>query len=76
MGAIDQLPPFFGIWCDPKANNTMYHKEFFKDWSSLHLIDYGWYLDYPKENTPASKFSLREKNESKCQEVLQLFVST
>jgi hypothetical protein len=63
MGAIDQLPPLFGIWCDPKPNITMYRKEFLKDWSSSHLVDYWLYINCFKENISTSEFSLREKNE-------------
>jgi hypothetical protein len=41
----------------------MYKKGMLRDWSSPHLLDYGWYLDCSKENTPPSKFEIREKNE-------------
>lgn len=76
MGTIDQLPPLFGIWCDPKVDNTMYLKDLFKDWNSFHLVNYGWYLNCPKDNTTTSKFSLCEKNEQGFQEVLQFSIST
>jgi hypothetical protein len=41
----------------------MYKNDMLRDWTSLHLLDYGWYLDYLKENTPPSKFEIREKHE-------------
>jgi hypothetical protein len=39
----------------------MFHKNLFKDWSSSHLLDYGWYLDYPKDYTPQSKFAFYKR---------------
>jgi hypothetical protein len=53
----------------------MFHKELFKDQSSSHLVNYGWYFDYPKENTPTLEFSLHEKNEPRFQEILQTSIS-
>jgi hypothetical protein len=53
----------------------MFRKEFLKDLNSLHLVNYGWYFDYPKENILASKFSLRDKIEPGFQEILQMFTS-
>jgi len=46
-GAIDELPHMLWIWEDPKADNTMYCKDFLKDWSPNHLKDCGWYIDCP-----------------------------
>lgn len=43
--AIDELPLLFWIWWNPKANNTTYHKDLFKDWSLDHLEDCGWYIE-------------------------------
>jgi hypothetical protein len=33
----------------------MFCKNLFKVWSSSHLLDYGWYLDYLKDYIPLSK---------------------
>ncbi len=41
----------------------MYRKGMLKDWTSTHLSDCAWYLDYLKENAPTSKFKIREKHE-------------
>jgi hypothetical protein len=41
----------------------MYRKDMLKDWISPQLLDCNWYLDYPKENIPPSKFEIREKYE-------------
>ncbi len=38
----------------------MYKKDMLRDWTSPHLLDYGWYLDYLKENTLPSKFEKHE----------------
>jgi len=35
-GVIDQLPNLLEIWCDPKANNTMFCKDSFPP--QIHLI--------------------------------------
>ncbi len=42
----------------------------------MHLVNYEWYLDYSKDNAPASEFSLREKKKVGFQEILQTFTST
>jgi len=64
MGAIDRHPPpLFGMWCNQKADITMYYKELLKDWSSSHLVDYWLYINCLKKNISALEFSLREKNE-------------
>jgi hypothetical protein len=60
---IFEIPRLLEIWRDPKTNITMYKKDILKDWSSPHLLDYGWYLDYPKENILPSKFKIRKKYE-------------
>jgi hypothetical protein len=39
-GAINDLPHLLQIWQDLEANNTMYDKDLFKDWSPYHLEDY------------------------------------
>jgi hypothetical protein len=52
----------------------MYRKDLFKDWSSFHIVDYGWYLDCPKDNTLALEFSLSEKkthDSKKCSSLLE-----
>jgi hypothetical protein len=41
----------------------MYRKDMLRNWTSPHLLDYGWYLDYPKENTPPLEFKIQEKHE-------------
>ncbi len=54
----------------------MFHKELLNDWLSLHLLDCGWYLDYPKDYTPALEIALRERIElgsSLSHKHLQLF---
>ncbi len=64
-GAISEIPRLFEIWRDPKIDNTMYKKDMLKNWSSPHLLDYGWYLNCPKENILPLKFKTREKHEPK-----------
>ncbi len=34
-----------------------------RDWSSPHLLDCGWDLDYPNENTLSLEFGIRDKHE-------------
>lgn len=34
-----------------------------RDWSTPHLLNYGWYLECSKENTLPSKFEIWEKYE-------------
>ncbi len=41
----------------------MFHKYPLKDWSFRHLVDYGWYLDCPKDNIPSSKILFRKRND-------------
>ncbi len=43
----------------------MYMKYMLRDWTSAHLLDCAWYLDYPKENAPTSKFKIQEIHEPK-----------
>jgi hypothetical protein len=62
-GAISEIPRLLEIRKDPKTNITMYKKNMLRDWSSPHLLDYGWYIDCPKENTLPSKFKIQEKYE-------------
>jgi hypothetical protein len=62
-GAISKIPRLLEIWRNPKTNNIMYKKYMLRDWTSPHLLDCGWYLDYPKENTPPSEFEIHEKHE-------------
>jgi hypothetical protein len=57
--AIFEIPRLLEIWRDPKIDNIMY-KDMLRDWTSPHLLDYGWYLDYLKENTLPSKFEKHE----------------
>jgi hypothetical protein len=63
MGTIDQLLQLLEIWCDLKMNNKMFRKDLLKELSSSHLLHYGSYLDYPKDNIPSSKILFRNKNE-------------
>jgi hypothetical protein len=56
-GAIFKIPKLLAIWRDSKIDSTMYKKDMLRDWSSPHLLDCGWYLDYPKENI-LSKFKI------------------
>jgi hypothetical protein len=60
-GVIFEIPRLLKIWKDPKVDNTMYMKDILKDWTSPHLLDCGWYIDYRKENIPPSKFKIWEK---------------
>jgi hypothetical protein len=39
----------------------MFHKDLLKDWLSSHLLDYGWYLECPKDCSPSSEIALCEK---------------
>jgi hypothetical protein len=57
-GAIFEIPRLFKIWRDPKTYSTMYRKDMLKDWTSSHLLDCGWYLDYLKENAPPLEFEI------------------
>ncbi len=57
------MPSLLRIWCNPKAESTMYTKDLVKEWSSGHLKSCGWYLDCPTKNTPKSERGLREKFE-------------
>ncbi len=34
-----------------------------RDWSSLHLLDCGWYLYCPNENTPSLEFKIQKKHD-------------
>jgi hypothetical protein len=43
----------------------MYRKDLLKEWSSGHLASYGWYLDYPANNTLKLECRLKEKFEYK-----------
>jgi hypothetical protein len=61
-GAISKIPKLLKILKDPKTDNTMY-KDMLRDWSSPHLLDCGWYLDFSKENTPSLEFKIQEKHE-------------
>lgn len=63
MGAIDKLPHFLEICHDLKMDGIMFRKDLFKDWTSSHLVDYGWYFDSPKEGTLAFEIYLQEWNE-------------
>ncbi len=66
-GAIFKIPQLLEIWrdpkTDPKTDNIMYMKDVLRDWSSPHLLDYGWYLNCLNVNTPPSKFEIWEKYE-------------
>jgi hypothetical protein len=63
LGAIPYLPPLFLIWKDPKIDSSMYQKDLFKDWSTLHFIKCKWYLDCPKDYIPSFEVSLCENFE-------------
>jgi hypothetical protein len=62
-GAIFEIPRLLEIQRNPKTSNTMYTKDMFKDWSSPHLLDCGWCLDCPKENTISLEFKIQKKHE-------------
>jgi hypothetical protein len=62
-GAISEIPRLFEVWKDPKTNSTMYMKDILKDWTSTHLSDSTWYLDYLKDNIFPSEFKIWEKHE-------------
>jgi hypothetical protein len=49
----------------------MFHKNLPKDWLSAHLLDYGWYLDYPKDYIPLSKITFHMRIEHGFQSKLQ-----
>jgi hypothetical protein len=61
--AIFKIPKLFKMWKDPKIDNIMYMKDMLRDWSSPHLLDCGWYLDFLKENIPSLEFKIQEKHE-------------
>jgi hypothetical protein len=48
----------------------MFYKNLLKDWSSSHLVHCGWYLDYPKDNTPSSKILFQKSNEPTFQKAI------
>lgn len=48
----------------------MFCKDLFKEWSCIHFVDYGQYLDYPKENIMTSEISLRDRNEPRFHETI------
>ncbi len=68
-------PHLLKIWCDPKADNFIFHKNLLKDWSSLYLLDCRWYLDYPKDCTVTSKATLCERIEPKFQSIIQASIT-
>ncbi len=63
-------PHLLKIWCDPKADNSIFYKNLLKNCSSLYLLDCGWYLDCPKDCTVTSKAALCEKIEPKFQSII------
>jgi len=63
-GAIFGISRLLEIWRDPKTYSIMYMKDMLKDWSSPHLLDCDWYLDYLKENTPSLEYEIWKKHES------------
>jgi hypothetical protein len=60
--AIFKIPKLLKMWKDPKIDNIMYMKDMLRDWSSPHLLDCGWYLDFLKENIPSLEFKIQEKH--------------
>jgi hypothetical protein len=48
----------------------MFCKDLLKDWSSSHLVHYGWYMDYPKDNTPSYKILFQKRNEPRFQKAI------
>jgi hypothetical protein len=62
--------------CDPKVDNIMFRKDLFKDWLAPHLLHCGWYLNYPKDNTPTLEIPSRKSIEPAFMETLTSFVET
>jgi hypothetical protein len=54
----------------------MFKKDLLKNWLASHLLQYGWYLDYPKDNTPTLEMPLRENIKSYFMETLANFAGT
>jgi hypothetical protein len=44
------------------------------DWSFSHVVDFGYYLDCPKDNTPSSKILLQKNNDPSFQQAIMSFV--
>jgi hypothetical protein len=55
FGGNWNFPTLFFICWDAKSNIFMYKRDLICDWSSFHVTKCGWYLDYPKDSTHASK---------------------
>jgi hypothetical protein len=51
----------------PKVDGSMFRKELLKDWSSSHLLDCDWYLDYPKDCISSSEIALYKKIDPRFQ---------
>jgi hypothetical protein len=51
----------------------MYHKDLFKDSSPYHLEDYGWYIDYLRDNNPPFEVMFKESRELSFQEKFASF---
>lgn len=49
------------IWVVFKSNNIMYIKKLLKNWTSSHLWDCPWYLDFPKDNISPYKWEFQKK---------------
>lgn len=54
----------------------MFHKILLKEWLPSHILECGWYLDCPKNNTPSSKIPLKENLELALMENLANFART
>jgi hypothetical protein len=39
----------------------MYKRKLIHEWSSFHLKECEWYLDYPKDNIPTLNATIKEK---------------
>jgi hypothetical protein len=59
-GAIYEIPRFLKIWRDPKTNSTMNTKDMLRDWTSTHLSNCAWYLDYEGEHSFIKVWNLRK----------------
>jgi hypothetical protein len=54
----------------------MFLKDLFKDWSTPHLLQCGWYFDCLKDNTPTLEIPMRESIEPYFMETLASSVET
>jgi hypothetical protein len=55
------MPKVFLERVDPNSSTIVYIKEITNDWDSNHLLQCGWYLDYPKLKILFKEMSLHEQ---------------